>query len=73
MNPRPTSPPACGSLRPIGQVASVVVADLRFRRQVEHLHRLGPHVLHELLVEIGDIADRMVQRLVSAQEARHAP
>ena len=29
------------------------VRDLRFRRNVEKLHRLGPRVLHEYLVEVG--------------------
>ena len=28
--------------------------DLRFRRQVERLHRLGPRALGELLAEIGE-------------------
>ena len=29
------------------------VRDLHFRRNVEKLHRLGPRVLHEYLVEVG--------------------
>ena len=29
------------------------VRDLRFRRNVEKLHHLGPRVLHEYLVEVG--------------------
>ncbi len=29
------------------------VRDLRFRRNVEKLHRLGPRVLHEYLLEVG--------------------
>ncbi len=40
-------------LRPVGQIAAEVVADLQFRRQVERLHRLGPRVTAELLAEIG--------------------
>ena len=39
--------------RPIGQIAAEVVADLRFPRQVQKLHRLGDRVLGELLAEIG--------------------
>ncbi len=34
-------------------VAADAVADLRFRHQVERLHRLGPRVTAELLAEIG--------------------
>ena len=34
-------------------VAADVVADLRFRRRVERLHRLGPRVTAELLAELG--------------------
>ena len=42
-------------------VAADAVADLRFRRQVEHLHRLGPRVTAELLAEIGvECSIRMV-------------
>ncbi len=36
-----------GTFRPIGKVAAEVVADLRFRRQVERLHRLGARVVGE--------------------------
>ena len=40
-------------LIPIGPVAAEIVADLRFRRQVLRLHRLGPRAMAELLAEIG--------------------
>lgn len=30
------------------------IRELRFRRNVEQLHRLGPRVLYELLSEIGE-------------------
>ena len=30
-----------------------MIDNLRFRRQVEHLHRLGPRATAELLAEIG--------------------
>ncbi len=50
---RPTYPPECGELRPIGEIAAEVVADLRFRCQVQQVHRLGDRVFGELLAEIG--------------------
>ena len=34
-------------------VAADVVADLRFRRRVERLHRLGPRAVGELLAELA--------------------
>ncbi len=42
--------------------AAEVVASLKFRRQVEYLHRLGPRVVGELLAEIG--AERSIQTLI---------
>ena len=42
-----------GTFRCIGEVDAEVVADLRFRRKVQRLHRLGPRVLSELLAELG--------------------
>ena len=59
------SPPACGTLRPIGEIAADVVADLRFQRQVLRLHRLGPRVTAELLAEIG--AERSIQTLIDSK------
>ena len=44
---------ASRGLRPIDVIAAEVVADLHFRRQVQHLHRLGPRITAELLAEIG--------------------
>ena len=49
-------------LRPIGEIAAVVVADLRFRRQVERVHLLGPRVTAELLAELG--AERSIMTLI---------
>ena len=48
-------------LRPIGQVA--MVADLKFRQLVEHLHRLGPRAVAELLCEVakGEDLDRALE------------
>ena len=42
--------------------AAEVIADLKFRRQVEHLHGLGARVVGELLAEIG--AERSIQTLI---------
>ena len=53
MSHRPTYPPACGSLRPIGEVAAEIVADLRFRRLVQRLHALGPRVTGEAFAHLG--------------------
>ncbi len=33
------------------------LTDIRRRRQIEAIHRLGPRVVGELLVEIADLAD----------------
>ena len=41
-------------LEPLSTVTTSIVEDLKFRRDVERLHRLGPRVLYELLVEIGE-------------------
>ena len=49
-------------LRPFGQSAAEVVADLAFRRKVERLHRLGPRITAELLAEIG--AERGIQTII---------
>ncbi len=43
-------------LRPIGEVAGEVVADLRFGWKVQRLHRLGPRAVGEFLAELGAVA-----------------
>ena len=50
----PTQPESRGSFRSLGAVADNLVADLRFHRQVEKLHGLGPRAVGELLAEIGE-------------------
>lgn len=40
-------------LRSIGTIAAEIVTDLRFRRRVQRLHRLGDRVLGEYLAELG--------------------
>jgi|SRR5215471_14403799 len=54
-----TAPQLCGQF-----------ADLRFRRSVERLHRLGPRALYELLVELG--ASRLIQTEIERQVERYA-
>ncbi len=56
--------------RPIGQVAAEVVADLRFRRRVQQVHRLGDRVLGEFLAEIG--AERGIQTIIDRKLERYA-
>ena len=67
---RPKNPPACGSLRPIGETAASIVADLRFRHQVEHLHRLGARAVGELLAEIS--IERGIRTVVDRKLERYA-
>ena len=50
-------------------VAAEVVADLRFRRRVERLHRLGPRAVAELLAEIG--AERSITTIVDQKLATY--
>ena len=67
---RPKNPPACGSLRPIGETAASIVADLRFRHQVEHLQRLGARATAELLAAVG--AERGIQTVIDQKLATYA-
>ncbi len=46
-------PPQLDPWRPIGEITAELVANMRFRRQVLRLHRLGPRITAELLAEIG--------------------
>ena len=57
-----TRQPNSGTFRPIGRVAAEVAADLRFRRKVQQVHRLGDRVFGELLAEIG--AERGIQTVI---------
>ncbi len=59
-----------GRLCPVGTIAAEIVADLRFRRQVQRLHQLGPRVTAELLAEIG--AERSIQTVIDQKVARYA-
>ena len=56
--------------RSIGEVAAEIVAQLRFRRQVERVHALGPRVLAELLAEIA--VERSIRVIVERKLDRFA-
>ncbi len=43
-----------GQPQTLGEVIDDIVDDLKFHRQVERLHRLGPRAVGELLIEIGE-------------------
>jgi hypothetical protein len=47
-----------------------IVADLRFRRDVQTLHRLGPRAVYELLVELG--RDRLIRAVIETKVKRYA-
>ncbi len=47
---------------PIGQIAAEVMANLRRRRHVQQVHRLGDRAFGELLAEIG--AERGIQTII---------
>ena len=57
------------TFRPIGEVAGEIVAGLKFRRQIEHLHSLGPRAVGELLAEIG--AERSIQTVIDQKLDRY--
>ncbi len=56
--------------RPSNEAAAEIVADLRFRRQAQRLHRLGDRVLGEFLAELG--AERGIQTLINQKLAMYA-
>ncbi len=56
--------------RPDGPIAAEVVADLRRRRHVQQVHRLGDRVFGELLAEIG--AERGIMTIIDRKLARYA-
>ena len=64
-NQRDQGPP-----RLLGEVAAVVVSDLRFRRHVEHLHRLGPRAVGEFLAEFG--VEYSIRTAIDTKLARYA-
>ncbi len=57
-----SEPPPCEGFKTIGKVAAEIVAHLPFQRKVEHIHRLGPRVLGEMLAELG--AERSIMTII---------
>ncbi len=66
----PTWPSRCGTFRHIGSLAADLVANLQYRRQVEHLHSLGPRAVAELLAEIG--AERNIRTVIDQKLDRYS-
>ncbi len=65
-----TEPPRCEGFQSIGSAAAEIVADVRFRQQVERLHALGPRVTAELLAEIG--TERSIMPVINAKLQTYA-
>ena len=57
-------------LRPTCPIAAEVVADIRRRRHVQEVHRLGVRVFGELLAEIG--AERGITTIINQKLERYA-
>ena len=68
--PLKKQPGNLSGLNPIGPAVAEAVADLRFRRQIEHIHALGPRVTAELLAEIG--AERSIMTIIDRKLDRYA-
>ncbi len=56
--------------RQIGEVAAEVVSDLRRRRRIQQVHRLGDRVFGELLAELG--AERGIMTIIDQKLAHYA-
>ena len=69
MAPASKPPATSGTFRPIGEVVTEIVARLRFRRQVERLHALGPRVTAERLAELG--AECSIMTVIDAKLTRY--
>ena len=54
----------------IGELAAKIVTDLRFQRDVERLHELGPRTLAEFLAELG--VKRAITTVIDQQLSRYA-
>ena len=57
-------------LEPLGIITASIVAELKFRRDVERLHRLGPRAVHELLTEIGE--QRLCRTFIERRVERYS-
>ncbi len=58
------------AFRHAGSLTADIVANLRFRRQVEHLYGLGPRAVGELLAEIG--AERSIRTVIDRKLNKYA-
>ena len=56
-------------MKRLGPIAAAIVADVRFRRKVERLHRRGPRAILEVLAEIA--AGHSNQNVVEQVLDRH--
>ena len=65
-----TEPPHCGTCPAASSAAAEIVANVRFRQQVERLHALGPRVTAELLAEIG--TERSIMPIINAKLQTYA-
>lgn len=59
-----------GNFRHIGSLAADLVGNPRFRRQVEHLHSLGPRAIAELLAEI--CAEHSIRTVINRKLDRYS-
>ena len=57
-------------LEPLGNITTSIVADLRFRRDVERVHRLGLRAVYELLTEIGE--QRLCRTFIEQRVQRYS-
>jgi hypothetical protein len=67
---RPAGTRNTPSWRRLGELTAEAVADIRLRRDVARLHRLGARPLYELLVELG--AKHMIRAAIEERVARYA-
>ena len=68
----PKSKPFARQLQvpPTGSTAAEIIAELRFRRNVEQMHSLGARANAELLAELG--AERGIQHVIDEKVAHYA-
>ena len=57
-------------LEPLGNITASIVAELKFQRDVERVHRLGPRTLYEMLTEIGE--QRLCRTFIEQRVQRYS-
>lgn len=55
--------------RLLGEITQDIIAEMRFNRDVQALHRLGARVLYEYLAELG--RDHMIRTAIEAKLERY--